>query len=138
MSEHKEIWLEPRCNKVGAWCQRAEDRLWCEDGTLAACEDCGKDAVKYVPATDTEARADAAEALLLEVREVAGRVCRTAGIICESALANEANPETDDGGAIMFAMLKNAVDNVRELRTFLAETAPKPVRLGDEGEGDAP
>ena len=47
MSEHKEIWLEPRCDKSGAWCRRAEDRLWCED-EFDPCEECGKAPVKYV------------------------------------------------------------------------------------------
>ena len=119
MSEHKEIWLEPRCNKVGAWCQRAEDRLWCEDGTLAACEDCGKGAVKYVPATDTEARADAAEALLRDMVTVldSPEMAELWGE-CLHLLGGYSGPTID----------------VDAIRAFLAETAPKPVRLGDEGE----
>lgn len=56
MSEHAEIWLEPRCTKSGAWCQRAEDRLWCEHDTLDACEDCGRAPVKYILADEAEAR----------------------------------------------------------------------------------
>ena len=122
MSEHKEIWLEPRCNKVGAWCQRAEDRLWCEDGTLAACEDCGKGAVKYVPATDTEARADAATDLLAKAVEA-----------IDSGNLQMDSAEIDD--SFEYPPHPWHEEWLHYVRAFLAETAPKPVRLGDEGEG---
>lgn len=52
MTDHKEIWLEPRCDKPGAWCQRAEDRMWCEDDVWGKCEDCEIKSVRYVLAED--------------------------------------------------------------------------------------
>ena len=58
---------------------------------------------------------------LEEMRHAAGKVCRTAGIICEAALLNEANPKTRDGDNTTFDLLDNAVENVKELRAILAK-----------------
>jgi len=47
-------------------------------------------------------------------------VCRTAGILVESALANEVNPETEDArSAAMFDLLHTACENVKGLRAAI-------------------
>ena len=57
--------------------------------------------------------------------EAAAKVCRTAGIICEAALQNEANPETPDGDTTTFDLLSTAVEDVKELRAALTKARPK-------------
>ena len=67
---------------------------------------------------DAEARADTAEAVIQK--------------IAKQWLPAELEEYTGDTDADYEA---GYVSCVKEARAFLAETAPKPVRLGDEGEG---
>ena len=45
MEHHKQIWLEPQCEKcVG----KMDNRMWCEDPVFDPCEECGAKPVRYV------------------------------------------------------------------------------------------
>lgn len=43
--DHAEIFLAPTC--AGCW-NAKEDRLWCQDNVWDACEECGREATRYV------------------------------------------------------------------------------------------
>lgn len=47
MSEHRVIYLEPRCAA-----EAGEDRHWCQDDAWGTCDECGTPSVKYIIASE--------------------------------------------------------------------------------------
>ena len=50
MTDHKEIWLQPWCERCDkdASMSWGDGRQWCEDDVWDACEDCERKSVRYV------------------------------------------------------------------------------------------
>lgn len=49
---HSVIWLQPWCDGCQKYQYRDEGRTWCESDIYEPCEECGRQAVKYVLAPD--------------------------------------------------------------------------------------
>lgn len=60
MTDPKQIWLSPRCH---------DERTWCDDDPWEKCEDCGAESVRYVLASDSDARIAELEGLLRDAKQ---------------------------------------------------------------------
>ena len=106
-------------------------------GILRAADTVASEITKRLQA---EARADAAEALLDESRghiaELLGLVRNAQERLCEYLTPDGSNDDREAMNDLLYMFdgpEQRTIEN--PARVFLAEAAPKPVRLGDEGEG---
>ena len=66
MSEHTEIWLEPKCAEDN----RPEGRQWCQDAVFETCCECGEKPIRYIRADIVEAERQRQAEVMEEVRKV--------------------------------------------------------------------
>lgn len=64
MTDPKQIWLSPRCH---------DERNWCDDDPWEKCEECDAESVRYVLASDSDARIAELEAQNESLRRDAQR-----------------------------------------------------------------
>ena len=70
MSEHTEIWLEPKCAEDN----RPEGRQWCQDAVFETCCECGEKPTRYIRADIVDAERQRQAEVMEEVRKVADLV----------------------------------------------------------------
>lgn len=66
MSDHPEIWLEPKCAENN----HPEGRQWCQDAVFETCSECGEKPTRYIRADIVEAERQRHAEVMDEVRKV--------------------------------------------------------------------
>ncbi|MDK4720083.1 hypothetical protein PH552_12085 [Rhizobium sp. CNPSo 3968] len=66
MSDHPEIWLEPKCAEDN----QPEGRQWCRDAVFETCCECGEKPTRYIRADIVEAERQRQAEMMEEVRKV--------------------------------------------------------------------
>lgn len=66
MSDHPEIWLEPKCAENN----HPEGRQWCQDAVFETCSECGEKPTRYIRADIVEAERQRHAEVREEVRKV--------------------------------------------------------------------
>ncbi|MFJ6322319.1 MULTISPECIES: hypothetical protein [unclassified Rhizobium] len=67
MSDHPEIWLEPKCAEDN----HPEGRQWCQDDVFSNCPECGEKKTRYIRADIVEAERQRTDDLIEEVKRAA-------------------------------------------------------------------
>ncbi|MGN6776945.1 hypothetical protein [Rhizobium sp.] len=95
MSDHPEIWLEPKCAEDN----HPEGRQWCQDDVFSKCPECGEPATRYIRADIVESERQRTSDLIEEVKMVLGPFAKAFDELSEWSDLGEMNTYDDLAGA---------------------------------------